>query len=63
MSTPNKLDERWAAAMPDLAEAARKAGIDPGIMAKIAGFECGYNPGPSYRRADTRGADHHAEAS
>lgn len=44
MSTPNKLDERWAAAMPDLAEAAQKAGIDPGIMAKIAGFESGYNP-------------------
>jgi peptidoglycan hydrolase-like protein with peptidoglycan-binding domain len=44
MSTPNKLDERWAAAMPELADAARKAGIDPGIMAKIAGFESGYNP-------------------
>src|SRR3954468_18716665 len=43
MSTPNKLDERWATAMPDLAEAAQKAGIDPGIMAKIAGFESGYN--------------------
>lgn len=44
MSTPNKLDERWATAMPELADAARKAGIDPGIMAKIAGFESGYNP-------------------
>jgi peptidoglycan hydrolase-like protein with peptidoglycan-binding domain len=43
MSEPNKLDEYWEAAMPDLAEAAEKAGIDPGIMAKIAGFESHYN--------------------
>ncbi len=40
----SKIDERWEANKQDLAEAAAKAGIDPGLMAKIAGFESGYNP-------------------
>lgn len=40
----SKLDERWDANKPDLAEAAQTAGIDVSIMAKIAGFESGYNP-------------------
>jgi peptidoglycan hydrolase-like protein with peptidoglycan-binding domain len=55
MSKPNKLDERWEAAMPDLAEAAQKAGIDPGIMAKIAGFESHYDP----RARPIAGEKHH----
>ena len=40
----SKIDERWEANKQDLAEAAAKAGIEPGLMAKIAGFESGYNP-------------------
>ena len=40
----SNIDERWEAHKQDLADAAAKAGIDPGLMAKIAGFESGYNP-------------------
>ena len=40
----SKIDERWEANKQDLADAAAKAGIEPGLMAKIAGFESGYNP-------------------
>lgn len=41
---PNNTDGRWEAAKQELADAAAKAGIDPGVMAKIAGFESQYNP-------------------
>lgn len=39
-----RIDDRWAAARPELEEAARTAGVDVGVMAKIAGFESGFNP-------------------
>ena len=34
-----QLDRNWEAAKADLVEAADKAGIDPGIMATMAGLE------------------------
>jgi hypothetical protein len=40
----NSIDTRWESARQDLANAADKAGIDPGVLAKIAGFESQYNP-------------------
>lgn len=41
----SRMDERWEASRNELVEAAQVAGVDPAIMAKIAGFESGYNPG------------------
>lgn len=38
------IDSRWNAARPQLVEAARSAGIDVGVMVKIAGFESGFSP-------------------
>lgn len=40
----NTIDTRWQSARQDLADAAAKAGIDPGVLAKISGFESQYNP-------------------
>lgn len=40
----SRMDERWEASKNELVEAAQVAGVDPAIMAKIAGFESGYNP-------------------
>lgn len=40
----NTTDERWETARQDLANAAARAGVDPGVLAKIAGFESQYNP-------------------
>lgn len=40
----NAIDTRWETARQDLANAAAKAGIDPGVLAKISGFESQYNP-------------------
>ncbi|WP_266158618.1 peptidoglycan-binding domain-containing protein [Dyella silvatica] len=37
------LDARWNAAKPDIADAAERAGVDAGLMAKIAGFESQYD--------------------
>jgi hypothetical protein len=42
-SVPKSLKERWNDAKQYLGEAAVKAGIDPGIVAKITGFESGFN--------------------
>jgi peptidoglycan hydrolase-like protein with peptidoglycan-binding domain len=38
-------DENWATSRQHLIDAANAAGIDPGIMAKIAGFESGFDSG------------------
>lgn len=38
-----QLDRNWEAAKADLVEAADKAGIDPGILAKMAGLESGFD--------------------
>jgi len=38
-----QLDKNWQAAKADLVEAADRAGIDPGIMAKMAGLESGFD--------------------
>lgn len=43
-SVPKSLKERWNDAKQYLGAAAVKAGIDPGIVAKITGFESGFNP-------------------
>jgi len=40
----SRMDERWEASKQELVEAARNAGVDAAIVAKIAGFESGYNP-------------------
>ncbi|MDR3444981.1 MULTISPECIES: XVIPCD domain-containing protein [unclassified Dyella] len=40
----NTTDDRWNTARQDLANAAARAGVDPGVLAKIAGFESQYNP-------------------
>ena len=40
----NSLDTRFDAARQELVEAARTAGVDPGVLVQIAGFESGYNP-------------------
>jgi peptidoglycan hydrolase-like protein with peptidoglycan-binding domain len=40
----NSTDDRWGSARQDLATAAARAGVDPGVLAKIAGFESQYNP-------------------
>lgn len=37
-------DNRWDSARQELANAASRAGVDPGVLAKIAGFESQYNP-------------------
>ncbi|WP_051299947.1 hypothetical protein [Methylobacter luteus] len=42
-SIPKSLKERWNDAKQHLGTAAVKAGIDPGIVAKITGFESGFN--------------------
>jgi hypothetical protein len=42
-AVPKKLKERWQEAKQFLGEAAVKAGVDPGILAKIANFESGFN--------------------
>ena len=44
MADPTLTDTRFATARPDLVEAANKAGIDSGLLVKIAGFESGFNP-------------------
>ncbi|MGK2911376.1 MAG: XVIPCD domain-containing protein, partial [Sphingobium sp.] len=40
-----RIDERWNGHREELEAAARTAGIDVGVMVKIAGFESGFNPG------------------
>jgi hypothetical protein len=40
----DQIDTRWGVARPRLIEAARKAGVDVGVMVKIAGFESGFDP-------------------
>jgi hypothetical protein len=42
-AVPKKIKERWQEAKQFLGEAAVKAGVDPGILAKIANFESGFN--------------------
>ncbi|MBF6649517.1 hypothetical protein [Methylobacter sp. BlB1] len=42
-AVPKKLMDRWNDAKQYLGAAAVKAGIDPGIVAKITGFESGFN--------------------
>jgi hypothetical protein len=42
-TVPKKLQARWQEAKQFLGEAAVKAGVDPGILAKIANFESGFN--------------------
>ena len=39
----SKIDERWDASKQILVDAAKRAGVDPEIMVKIAGFESKYN--------------------
>ncbi|MCC4600223.1 hypothetical protein [Xanthomonas melonis] len=39
-----RIDERWAEHRQELVDAAHAAGVDPGVMVKIAGFESGFNP-------------------
>nr|WP_274393882.1 XVIPCD domain-containing protein [Xanthomonas cucurbitae] len=39
-----RIDDRWAEHRRELVDAAHAAGIDPGVMVKIAGFESGFNP-------------------
>jgi len=38
-----KFQSRWQEAKPLIADAANKAGVDPAVLAKIAGFESGFN--------------------
>jgi len=49
-------DNRWDTARQELAHAASRAGVDPGVLAKIAGFESQFNPHArpvaSHARAD-----------
>lgn len=40
----NTIDTRWASARQELADAAARADIDSGVLARIAGFESQYNP-------------------
>jgi hypothetical protein len=42
-AVPKRLQARWQEAKQFLGEAAVKAGVDPGILAKIANFESGFN--------------------
>lgn len=42
-SIGGKIGDRWGDAKSFLSSAAEKAGIDPGIIAKIANFESGFN--------------------
>jgi hypothetical protein len=42
-AVPKKLSERWQEAKQYLGNAALKAGVDPGLLAKIAHFESGFN--------------------
>jgi peptidoglycan hydrolase-like protein with peptidoglycan-binding domain len=44
MAGDNSMDARWNAARQDLIDAAHTAGVDPGVLVKIAGFESGFNP-------------------
>ncbi|UPG88930.1 peptidoglycan-binding protein [Luteibacter aegosomaticola] len=44
MAGENPLDTRFDAARQELVDAAHTAGVDPGVLVKIAGFESGYNP-------------------
>lgn len=39
-----RIDERWGEHRQELVDAAHAAGIDPGVIVKIAGFESGFNP-------------------
>lgn len=39
-----RIDERWNGHREELEAAARTAGVDVGVMVKIAGFESGFNP-------------------
>jgi hypothetical protein len=39
----NTKDENWATAKQDLADAASRAGVDAGVMARVAGFESAYD--------------------
>lgn len=50
----SKRDDNWTENNHDLVSAAVTAGIDPGIMARIAGFESGYDAGarPVHRDPD-----------
>lgn len=43
MADENPLETRWNAARQELVDAANTAGIDPGVLVKIAGFESGFN--------------------
>lgn len=40
----DRMDARWQACRQELADAAARAGVDPALLAKIAGFESGYDP-------------------
>jgi hypothetical protein len=40
---PKTADENWAAAKQDLAGAAARAGVDAGVIARVAGFESQYS--------------------
>jgi hypothetical protein len=42
-AVPKKLSERWQEAKQYLGNAAIQAGVDPGLLAKIAHFESGFN--------------------
>ena len=39
-----RIDERWNGHREELEAVARTAGVDVGVMVKIAGFESGFNP-------------------
>ena len=43
MSKDSRMDTRWEQAKADLVEAANIAGVDPGVMAKMAGLESQYD--------------------
>jgi hypothetical protein len=47
-----KLQDRWNDAKQYLGDAAQKAGIDPGILAKITHFESGFNSEAMPKRKD-----------
>lgn len=40
----DRMEARWQACRHELADAAARAGVEPGLLAKIAGFESGYDP-------------------
>ena len=44
MAGDKLIDTRWNDARKDLVDAATTAGVDPGLLVKIAGFESGFNP-------------------